>query len=43
MRHHGKRELRILFKTQTQELEMVSSFFVHSQIKEELKELEWID
>ena len=43
IKHQGKRELRILFKTQTQELEMASAFFVHSQIKEEFKELEWID
>lgn len=43
IRHQGKRELRILFKTETQELEMASAFFVHSQIKEEFKELEWID
>lgn len=41
LRHQGKRELRILFRTQTQELEMISSLQVHSAIKEELKHLQW--
>ncbi|TLD85099.1 DNA polymerase III subunit alpha [Helicobacter sp. MIT 11-5569] len=39
--HSGKRELRILFRTQTQELEMVSGFRVHSEIKTALSELQW--
>lgn len=41
LRHQGKRELRILFRTQTQELEMISALSVHSEIKEELSELQW--
>ncbi|MDA3967333.1 DNA polymerase III subunit alpha [Helicobacter sp. WB40] len=39
----GKRELRILFHTKTQELEMISKLFVHSDIKTKFKELTWID
>ncbi len=42
LKHKGKRELRIRYQTKTQELEMISSFYVHSQIKEELKELQWV-
>ncbi|WDL69203.1 DNA polymerase III subunit alpha [Helicobacter winghamensis] len=41
--HSGKRELRILFRTQTQELEMVSGFKVHSEIKNVLSEFQWRD
>lgn len=41
LRHQGKRELRILFRTQTQELEMISALCVHSEIKEEFKQLQW--
>lgn len=41
LRHQGKRELRILFRTQTQELEMISSLQVHSDIKGELNQLQW--
>lgn len=41
--HKGKRELRILYHTKTQELEMVSGFKVHSEIKEALKFLQWGD
>lgn len=39
--HSGKRELRILYRTQTQELELVSGFRVHSEIKNALSELQW--
>ena len=38
----GKRELRILYRIQTQELEMITSFSVHSKIKEELQEFQWV-
>ncbi|PZT49103.1 DNA polymerase III subunit alpha [Helicobacter valdiviensis] len=43
IKNRGKRELRVLFRTNTQELEMISNLYVHSQIKEELSELEWMD
>ena len=41
--HSGKRELRILFRTQTQELEMISNLRVHSEIKNALSELQWCE
>lgn len=42
VKNPGVREFRILYKTQTQELEMITSLRVHSQIKEELGDLQWV-
>ncbi|MDY3114220.1 MAG: DNA polymerase III subunit alpha, partial [Helicobacter sp.] len=41
IKHNGKRELRILYYTKTQQIELVSNFRVHSDIKGALGFLQW--